>query len=73
MLKVKKVDNLFVSFNCDFKTIRFEHFADFLLFVSVSFEVAWNRNVNPTATLAKNVIFVFMKNSSTFVKKSCVA
>ena len=26
-----KVDDLFVSFDCDFKAIRFEHLADFLL------------------------------------------
>ena len=28
---IKKVDDLFVSFDCDFKAIRFEHLADFLL------------------------------------------
>ena len=31
------------------------------------------KNVNPIATLAKNVIFVFTKSSSSFVKKSFVA
>ena len=39
-----------------------------------SFKIKWTvLNVNPTATLAKNVIFVFMKNSSEFAKRSCVA
>ena len=28
---IKKVDDLFVSFHCDFKAIGFEHLADFLL------------------------------------------
>ena len=28
---IKKVDDLFVSFDCDFKAIGFEHLADFLL------------------------------------------
>ena len=38
---IMKVDDLFVSFDCDFKAIRFEHLADFLLgFFSISFGVA---------------------------------
>ena len=28
---IKKVDDLFVSFDCDLKAIRFEHLADFLV------------------------------------------
>ena len=28
---IEKVDDLFVSFDCDFKAIRFEHLADFSL------------------------------------------
>ena len=28
---IKKVDDLLVSFDCDFKDIQFEHLADFLL------------------------------------------
>ena len=35
------------------------------------FQIKWKvlKNLNPIATLAKNVIFVFMKSSSSFVKK----
>ena len=31
------------------------------------------RNVNPTATLTKNVVFAWMKSSWSSVKKNCVA
>ena len=41
---IKKVDDLFVSFDCDFKAIRFEHLADFLLgffnFFGVALQIA---------------------------------
>lgn len=36
---IKKVDDLFVSINCDFKAIRFEHLADFFFgFFKVKFK-----------------------------------
>ena len=35
---IKKVDDLFVSFDCDFKAIGFEHMADFLLGF---FQIKW--------------------------------
>ena len=43
---IKKVDDLFVSFDCDFKAIRFEHLADLLLGFFIFF---WSSLARPSS------------------------
>ena len=55
---IKKVEDLFVSFDCDFKAIRFEHLADFLLGF---FNFFWSgfANCEAIVTVKTNLIFEF--------------
>ena len=55
---IMKVDDLFVSFDCDFKAIRFEHLADFLLGF---FNFFWSglANCEAVVTVQTNLIFEF--------------
>ena len=55
---IEKVDDLFVSFDCDFKTIRFEHLADFLL-VFFNFFCSGLANCEAIVTVQTNFIFEF--------------
>ena len=55
---IKKIDDLFVSFDCDFKAIRFEHLADFLLGF-LNFFWGGLANCEAIVTVQANFIFEF--------------
>ena len=53
---IKKVDDLFISFCCDFKAIRFEHLADSLLGY---FNLFWSGLANCEAIVTAQTNFIF--------------
>ena len=59
---IKKVDDLYVSFVCDFNAVRFEHLADFLFSF---FNFFWSGLANCEAiTVKTNFIYIYIYTST---------